>query len=274
MSIFWRSWTTVLGLVASVLTVLSILTSLQFENILSHFVEGRLSVLARKSQSSFHAATKLGLPLSGVRSAPAILEQVRQTDPNIGAVHVFDVSGKILHSTDPNHPTNVRAEVLFAQSASKSDVWHAETDEHLQSGARILNPSGETVGGLVIVYPKTDLVTAVDAMNARLAIYALGVLITTALIGIAVLRFGLRDLVRVFTGIESAFAAIERRQWRRPAGGSDPMPGPVRGLGIDTSELTRLLALAEERYIAAGQALSALERPEKTTTRASEESGR
>ena len=111
----------------------------------------------------------------------------------------------------------------------------------------------------MIVYPKTDLSTSVDAMTARLAIHAFVVLAVIAGIGVGLLRFGLRDLMRVFTGIESAFAAIERREWRRAAGGSNPMPEPVRGLGVDTGELTRLLQSAEEQYAIAGRSLAALE---------------
>lgn len=259
MSVFWRSWITVVLLVAIVLAVLATLTTLQFDTILSHFIHGRLSVLTQTSQASFRAAVGLGLPLSAMRNAPAILERARQTDPNISAVHVFDVSGKILHSTDSNHTTSVRAEVLFAQSTSEGDTWRAETDEHFLSGGRIRDLSRKTVGGLVIVYPKTDLSTSVDAMTARLAIHAFVVLAVIAGIGVGLLRFGLRDLMRVFTGIESAFAAIERREWRRAAGGSNPMPEPVRGLGVDTGELTRLLQSAEEQYAIAGRSLAALE---------------
>ena len=259
MSIFWRSWLTVVILVATVLAVLATLTTLRFDSILSHFIQQRLSVLAETTRASFRAAAGLGLPLASMRNAPAVLERARQTDANISAVHVFDVSGHILHSTEPNHTTSVRAEVLFAQSKSRNDTWHTESDEHFLSGARILDLRGQPLGGVVIVYPKTDLSTAVDAMTARLATYAVGVLVATAVLAIAVLRLGLRDLVRVFTGIEAAFAAIERREWRRAAGGSDPMPDPVRGLGIDTDELTRLLQAAEERYVAAGSSLARIE---------------
>ncbi len=270
MSVFWRSWITVVILVATVLAVLATLSTLQFETILSHFIHQRLSVLAQTSQASFRTAVGLGLPLSSVRNAAAILEQARQTDPNISAVHVFDASGRILHSTDPNHTTSVRAETLFTQSASEGDTWRTETDEHFLSGIRIRNLSKKTVGGLMIVYPKTDLSTSVGAMTARLAIYAVGVLIVIGVIGIGVLWFGLRDLVRVFTGIESVFAAIEHREWRRVAGGSDPMPEPVRGLGVDTGELKRLLQSAEEQYVTAGRSLAALDSAAEAADRSEE----
>ena len=193
MSIFWRSWFTVIILVATVLAVLASLTTLQFDSILSHFIQQRLAVLAQTSRASFRAAAGLGLPLAGMRNAPAILERARQTDPNISAVHVFDVSGRILHSTDLNHTTSVGAEVLFAQSASHGDTWYTESGEHFLSGARIVDLSGKPLGGVVIVYPKTDLSTAVDAMSARLAIYAVGVLVATAIVAIGLLRLGLPD---------------------------------------------------------------------------------
>ncbi len=261
MSVFWRSWIIVVVLVITVLAVLAMLTALQFNTILSHFIHERLSVVSQTSQASFRAAVGLGLPLSSVRNSLAILERARQTDPNISAIHVFDVTGRILHSTDPKHTTSVRAEALFAQSVSEGDAWHTEIDEAFLNGSQIRNHSNEIVGGLVIVYPRTDLVTSVGAMTARLLIYSTGVLIVVSIIGIGVLKFGLRDLIRVFTDIEAAFAFIERRQWRQAAGGSGSMPEPVRGFGVDTEELTHLLQSAEKQYIAAGQMLAAMENP-------------
>ena len=110
MSVFWRSWGTVVILVAIVLVVLAALTTLQFNSTLSRFIQGRLAVLAQTSQVSFSAVVALGLPLSTVRNAPAILERARQTDPQIAAIHVFEPAGRILHSTDPDHLTSVPAE--------------------------------------------------------------------------------------------------------------------------------------------------------------------
>lgn len=251
----------VVMLVATVLVVLATLTALQFSTILSHFIHERLSVLSQTSQASFRAAVGLGLPLSSVRNSLAILERARQTDSNIRAIHVFDVSGRILHSTDPDHTSSIRAEALFAQSASEGDTWNTEIDDAFLSGSQIRNHSNKIVGGLVIVYPKTDLVTSVGAMTARLVIYSVSVLVIIAAIGIGVLRFGLRDLTRIFSGIEAAFAAVEHRQWRQAAGGSDSMPEPVRGFGVDTGEITHLLQSAEEQYVAAGQSLAAIEDP-------------
>ena len=246
-------------LVASVLALLAGLVTLQYEATLSRLIQGRLAVLAQTSRASLSAALSLGLPLSTVRNAQAILERGRQTDPEIVAVHVFEPGGRILHSTDPDHLTSVRSEASFASSAAEGDLWHAQTDEYLLSGARLLDASSRSAGGLVIVYPRSELTVPVRAMVARLAVYGAGVLLVASVVAAVALRFGLRELVRVHDGIESTFAALERRTWRREAGGSDPMPEPVRGLGIDTGELTQMLQEADARYVEAGTDLAALE---------------
>lgn len=259
MSLFWRSWVTVTALIAAVLVILVALSTLQFGAILSNFIQGRLSVLAQTTQAPFQSATELGLPLSSVRNAQAILEHARQTDFDISAVHLFDKAGTIIFSTDEDHPTSVHAEVLFAQSESNSTTWHAETRQSFLSGVTILDPAGEKLGGILVVYPKTELNTAVAAMAARLALYIVITLVAVAGIGSVILRFGLRRLMQVFTGIDAAFATIERREWRRLAKGANAAPQPVRGFGIDTGDLEQMLRAAENRYVAAGNELAALE---------------
>ncbi|MDX1486998.1 MAG: hypothetical protein R3268_02275 [Acidiferrobacterales bacterium] len=259
MSLFWRSWVTVTALIVTVLAVLAALSTIQFDAILSNFIQGRLSVLAQTTQAPFQSATDLGLPLSSVRNAQAILERARQTDFDISAVHLFDETGTIIHSTDKDHPTSVRAEVLFAQSESESATWHAETGDRFLSGVTVLGPAGDKLGGVLVVYPKTELDTAVGAMAARLALYIIVTLVVVAGIGIAILRVGLRRLIQVFTGIDEAFATIEQREWRRLARGDNVAPQPVRGFGIDTGDLEQMLRAAEDRYITAGKELAALE---------------
>ena len=155
--------------------------------------------------------------------------------------------------------TSVRSEVLFAWSQSREDLWYTETDEYLLSGAGFRHGASNTTGGLVIVYPRSELSTPVRAMMTRLAAHGIAVMFAVALVAGAVLRFGLRDLVRVFESIEQTFAALEQREWRRAAGGSHPLPEPIQRLGIDTGELTRMVIEADTRYVEAGHMLSALQ---------------
>lgn len=260
MSLFWRSWVTVTALIATVLVVLAALSTVQFDAILSNFIQGRLAVLARTTQTPFQSAIDLGLSLSSVRNARAILERARQTDFDISAVHLFDRAGTIIDSTDKNHPGSVGVRVLFAQSGSESTDWHVETAQHFLSGVTIVDPRGDNIGGILMVYPKTDRDMAVGAMTARLTLYIIVTLAVVAGVGVVVLRFGLRRLIQVFTGIDDAFATIERREWRRLAQGAETAPRPVQGFGIDTANLEQMLRAAEDRYVAAGKELAALEK--------------
>ena len=149
MAVFWLSWLTVCSLAMVALALLAGLTTLQYDAIPSHLIQGRLAVLAQTSRGSFSAALSLGLPLSAVRNAGAILERARQTDPEILALRVFDPEGIILHSTDPSHLTSVRSDLLFAWSASTDDLWYPETDEYLLNGARLGAGPSRSAGGLV-----------------------------------------------------------------------------------------------------------------------------
>ncbi|HSO07624.1 MAG TPA: PDC sensor domain-containing protein [Pelomicrobium sp.] len=256
---FWRNCITVTALIAAVLSVLVTLSTIQFDAILSTFVHGRLSVLAQTVEAPFKSATDLGLPLASVRNAQAILERARQTDPDISAVHVFDRSGKIIHSTDRNHSTSVRAEALFAQTRADGRLWYAETGDEFLSGVTIFDGASAPLGGILVVYPKIEFDAAWGAMAAKLSVYLVLTLCAVSMVGLLILRLGLGSLIHVFTGIDDAFSTLERRAWRRLALGSDLSPRPVKGFGVDTEELERLLSAAEDRYVEAGKELAALE---------------
>src|SRR3546814_3890200 len=99
MALFWRIWAAVTLVNLAVLTIFVGLATLQFGNINSDLVGERLVVLADLTAAPFEAAAKIGLPLSTVRNADALLEGARQIDGAILAIHVFDAAGRIVHST-------------------------------------------------------------------------------------------------------------------------------------------------------------------------------
>ncbi len=267
MFLFWRSWTLVVLLTSVVMIILVLLSTIQFSAILSNFVQGRLAVLVQSTQLSLRSATGLGLSLASVRNAPAILERARQTDPNISAIHVFDQDGRILQSTDPEPATRIPAAGYAAHAVSAGGVWRAETSRYLLSGMGIPNAlRTQSIGGVVILYPKTDLETSVWSMAASLSLRAAAIITILACAALGVLRLGLRRLIAIFTGLVAALAALARREWRRPAGGTGPNPRPVTGFGIDTGELLNGFELAEKQYVDAGLKLAALDRLPETHT--------
>ena len=90
MSILWRSWLTFTIIIATVLVLLTILSTLQFDSVLSNLIRQRLSVIAQTTSASFRPVAEMGLPISMMRNASKILQRAGQTDPQISSVHVFD----------------------------------------------------------------------------------------------------------------------------------------------------------------------------------------
>jgi len=259
MSLFWRSWLTVSVLIVIVLGVLCVLAALQFSRIESNLIRSRLTVLATNVQAPFQSAARLGLPLASVRNGPAILQRSRLTDPQIAAIHVFEPSGRIVHSSEANVPTSVRSEVLFAVSDAHEMTWSAEVNEFIYMGMQIAGPTGASAGGVVIIYPKIDLLTSIWAMVAKLLSFAAGVLALMSVLALALLRFGLRQPIKLFAALEGVLDGFERDGWRRLAGSSFSATASEKGLGFDTEEVAGLVHAAEEGYRRGGDALTALE---------------
>jgi hypothetical protein len=251
MALFWRIWAAVTLVNLAVLTIFVGLATLQFGSINSGLVGERLVVLAGRTAAPFEAAAKIGLPLSTVRNADALLERARQTDDAILAIHVFDAAGRIVHSTKKPAPAAIPPEALAARSAAGRASWHRESAEGFLSSIDIASRDGVTAGGILIVYPGGGNVTRIRAMAAELALAAIAVLVAGAAFSALLLRLSLARQIRLFEAIDGAVVDFERSAWRSAAG----QPGPVAE--GDAGELRSLLAAAETCYRAAGRALAA-----------------
>src|SRR3546814_18120582 len=84
MALFWRIWAAVTLVNLAVLTIFVGLATLQFGNINSDLVGERLVVLADLTAAPFEAAAKIGLPLSTVRNADALLARARSEERRVG----------------------------------------------------------------------------------------------------------------------------------------------------------------------------------------------
>jgi hypothetical protein len=252
MALFWRIWTAVILANLAVLTLFVGLVTLQFDSINSGLVGERLAVLAGRTTAPFRAAAKIGLPLSTVRNADALLERARQTDDAILAIHVFDAAGRIVHSTDAPAPVSIDPEALAAREAAAGAPWHSETEGGFLSSIDIPARGGTTAGGILIVYPGGGNVTQVRAMAAELALAAIAVVLAAAGLSALLLRFGLGRQIRTFEAIDGAIADFERGAWRSAAAGSAPVDPP----DDETAELRQLLDAAEARYRTVGRALA------------------
>ncbi len=251
MALFWRIWAAVTLVNFAVLTIFVGLATLQFGSINAGLVGERLVVLAGRTAAPFEAAAKIGLPLSTVRNAKALLERARQTDDAILTIHVFDAAGRIVHSTATSAPAAIPPEAVAARAAAGRTPWHRETAEGFLSSIDIASRAGISAGGILIVYPGGGNVTQVRAMAAELALVAVAVLLASAALSALWLRLGLGRQIRLFEAIDSAVAGFERGAWRNAAGRPTPV---TEG---DAGELHSLLEAVETRYRATGRALAA-----------------
>ena len=249
MALFWRIWFAVTVANLAVLTIFVVLATLQFGNINSSLVGDRLVVLADSTAAPFRAAAKIGLPLSSVRNAEALLERARQTDDSIQAIHVFDAEGRIVKSTSIPAPSAIPPEGLAARSAANGAPWHRETSDGFLSSIDIRSTTGANVGGILIVYPGGGNITQILAMAAELGLAGLGVVIIAAGLSGILMRFGLRRQIALFDGIDKTLASFERNSWRSAAGGA------AEPLEDDANELLSMLNTAEARYRGVGQSL-------------------
>lgn len=199
LSILWRSWLTFSVLIAIVLAFLTLLSTIQFDALLSNLIRQRLTVVAQTTAASFRPVVEMGLPISMMRNASQILQRAKKTDQKITSVHVFNsANGIILHSTDTEHAHIVSYDVLAQQKASIANSWSIETTTELDSGSKIKDKKGNTVGSVLISYPKSELRAASLAMLKRLAYMSAFFFVLFSIISMIILSFRLTGAIRAF----------------------------------------------------------------------------
>lgn len=258
MALFWRIWAAVTLVNLAVLAIFIGLATLQFGNINSTLVGERLVVLAERTAAPFEAAAKIGLQLSTMRNADALLERARQTDDAIQAIHVFDAAGRIVHSTDDAPPPAIPSEALATRGTSPGAAWHRETSASFLSSIDIASRSGESAGGILIVYPKAGSLTQLRAMAAELTSAAIAVLLASAAFSALLLRFGLDRQIKLFGKFEAAILDFECGAWRSAAGRSLAPREDIVPREDSDNDLHDLLTTSERRYVAAGRSLTAV----------------
>ena len=248
MAIVWRVLVAIGAINFLVLFIFVSIATLQFDTILSGLIQERLVVIADRVRVPFAAVANLGLPLSTVRNARAILEDARQDDSDIEHIHVLGLDGTIVHSTSLT-PSAALSEVWLTARPGKDSgqVLRVETDDAFMVGADITSATGELSGGIVIVYSKNQARTQVLATAASLGLNAGLVLAGMLLFGWGVLRLALSEHVRVFEGILAAYDRFERQFWRSSMESRED-DSSVSGLGVSSATFGLLLKQSESQY--------------------------
>jgi hypothetical protein len=250
LALFWRVWIAVCAVNFAVLALFVFLTALQFNSVNSGLLGERLQVLASRTAAPFESAARIGLPLSTVRNADALLERAKQTDDVILDIVVFNQSGVVVHGADELVSTPIPPEAFDARLAASGAPWYISIDNTFLSSIDISHTDGTSAGGILITYPTERNVTQIRAMVAEIGLISIAVLLGAAVSSGLLLRLGLRKQIKAFEAIDDAIASFERGAWRSAAN-QTPVAKEVQ------SDLRMLLSNAEARYRSTGKALEA-----------------
>ena len=193
MSILWRSW----------ITFTAIIEELGLASVDTF-------VVAQTTADSFQSVVNLGLPISMVRNAPALLARAQQTDSRITAIHAFNPTGIIVQTTDPDDPSNVPEKVQLAQSLADGSEWSVESDTELFSGVSISNAAGTTVGNIVVVYPKSEFEAQTAAVTRHIATTTITLLVIFSVAAWLLLRLRLSGAIHGLSRLDGILAALRR----------------------------------------------------------------
>jgi len=214
MAVFWRLWAIASVTLAIAILIFVWLTLLQFRNVQRTLLTERVAVLAENTAKPFESAMSIGMPLSSVRNAEALLERARQTDDAITAILLVDPKHQILRQVGDD--TSALASLAQSADWSRGAV-------NLFDGGRFVsfNPiagsGGGSPGAIVVALDASASINRTWAMGAELATAA------AAFLGVGILAIGLA-LRRAFASEIAAYDAVEhdvelfeRDSWRGEA---------------------------------------------------------
>jgi len=233
------------------------MATLQFENILYGMIKDRLVVLVEDVKEPFQSVARIGLPISTVRNAQAIMAVAQKSDLDISAIYVFDLKGQVVHSIGDSVGSSVSEIELKSISGFDKNVWQSDEGSFFTSIAAIRTASGDAVGGVVVRYPKLGALTQVKSMSAGLAIRAFWTLVMFTILSSILLWFVLRNYVKLNDGLIDAFDAFEKQYWRR--NGRNPVEFTnTEVLGINNGDFHKSLLKSEEMYHAIAMSIDEL----------------
>ena len=251
-----------LGLFLVMFVVMSLffmMSRLKFETTLTHLVQSRLTVLSESVADPLEAAMDLGLSLSELRNADALITRAKENDSRIDAVDVFDLSGEILFSTTPDRLGRpVKAEVLDAQLQTDMQAWELSGDTTFSSGMTLTNNIGQNVGGVLITYSKTEIFSKVADLGESLITNMLAIVALFSGLAYFVIKKVFGDLDQYMGQIDDAMEAFPElmvTESDTPVAGSDQAALDSNDMQIKLRAVASQFARANREIDSCGSSL-------------------
>lgn len=214
---------------------------LQFNQIRAELERERIAILAERVAAPFEAATRIGLPLSSVRNADALLERARQLDRSIEAIFVLSPQGEMLRSVGAPAEETTEPRFMTGAVPAAGKYSFIETTRGYHFGRSLFDATGRPAGGIAIHFSGQESRLASWAMAGQLIVS--GLLFALGMVPViwASLRLVLRRRTAAFAEFAHEIQVFETQGWRGQA------PANVASKNA-TTPLRALLASAEMQY--------------------------
>lgn len=221
----------------------------KYKSTLKQTVNTRLLEIGRGIETSIHRSLALGLDFAELGMLTSLIEREKAADPLISAISVFDVSGRVLYSTDRSGVgMTAPAEWLAAATQTKGRGWIVEEPREFVTGLALKNNFNLTVGVLAIRYARDYIDRNLAAVGLELVAISAVAFVVVALLASAALLVVLRRFERDMGVLEARVANLDAE-------------GPVRveAFGPLVEELRAAIKAAENGLAQAREKLPAVE---------------
>jgi hypothetical protein len=213
MSILSKSMLCMVLSLLFVTALLFLLSFFKFQTVLSTLIVNRLSASGPPIYESIEGAIDLGLELSQIKNTDRVIAWVKQNNPDIRSIVVFNNQGRVLFSTDRERfGQTVDLPLIEALQSSDEHVVPVTSEQNFVSVFKRMNNFDQMVGGGAIVYAKDDFNRQVAKFKSVLIQRSVLILIVFFLLASIGIAAAFRSLLKYLNSIESSHKNIRESE--------------------------------------------------------------
>ena len=215
MHMLYKSVSCMIALLLFVMTLLFMLSSFKFQAVLADLIADRLGTASPAIYEPIESAVGLGLGLGEIQNTESVIAWLRQNDPGIQAIDVFDINGESLYASGEETAGRVDAAyVLEMLETTEAHSVQVEQDTGFLSAFKLLGKYGQMVGGGLILFSKADYNRRVASFKNSIFLKSLMIFMASSILGSIGIALALRGLRRYLKSIEMTHDKIKSSEVR------------------------------------------------------------
>lgn len=185
--------------------IAALLNYFKYRSTVDRLIHARLAVIGKGIENSIQASLALGLTFDELTVLPSLIDRERTADPLIREIKVFDSKGQTIYGTNAQSMNQAApADWLAAAHRAGDASWSVIDKDNSAVGLTIKNSFGLVVGYLALNYSRTTIDRDAHAVDADLALFALGIFVAASALVALVLNLTMRGLERDMSAVEAA----------------------------------------------------------------------